>query len=313
MSWLFGGVEDEGALRERLRHRLIGQVHVGRLRGGERLPSIRSLARQTGMDHRAVARAYAELEAQGLVEVRAGSGVYVSETEASHPVGSSLVGWLAALLVGGWERRLTPAEVAARVKRASEPGLRCVCMEATEDHMTAITAELEEDFGFAVECLDLERASARRIRAVLGEADLAVATAFVAESARKHTAAAAVPLVTATTNPELVDLLDALLKQGPVTVVVVDPRFAKRTRLFMGMTVHAERVRVRLVDDVDAATVEGGEDEHGPIYATRAARRALGLADYHYVPPPPTFISSAAASALFGMMVWLRLGSAGAR
>lgn len=53
-------------------------VGSGRLAAGDELPAIRVLARQLLINPNTVARAYLELEREGVVEKRHGSGTYVS-------------------------------------------------------------------------------------------------------------------------------------------------------------------------------------------------------------------------------------------
>lgn len=52
-------------------------VATGRLGVGEQLPSVRALAEQLVLNPNTVARAYAELARDGLIESRAGRGVFV--------------------------------------------------------------------------------------------------------------------------------------------------------------------------------------------------------------------------------------------
>ena len=49
---------------------------------GSRLPSTRQLAMQTGLHRNTITRVYAQLEANGLIEARAGSGMYVRQEGA---------------------------------------------------------------------------------------------------------------------------------------------------------------------------------------------------------------------------------------
>ena len=53
-------------------------VAGGRLSPGDKLPSVRGLAAQALVNPNTVARAYRELEREGTVETRPGSGVYVA-------------------------------------------------------------------------------------------------------------------------------------------------------------------------------------------------------------------------------------------
>ena len=60
-------------ITESLRH----EIAAGMLPAGTRLPSSRQLARDLSVSRVTVATAYAELEAEGAIEARAGSGTYV--------------------------------------------------------------------------------------------------------------------------------------------------------------------------------------------------------------------------------------------
>jgi GntR family transcriptional regulator len=54
-------------------------VASGRLQAGEQLPPVRKLAEQLLVNPNTVARAYRELESEGLVISRQGAGVFVSD------------------------------------------------------------------------------------------------------------------------------------------------------------------------------------------------------------------------------------------
>jgi DNA-binding transcriptional regulator YhcF (GntR family) len=54
------------------------KILSGALKHGQRLPSVRSLARRLQVHHNTVSAAYQDLEAAGHVELRRGAGVFVS-------------------------------------------------------------------------------------------------------------------------------------------------------------------------------------------------------------------------------------------
>ena len=62
-----------------VRARLLTALHMGRLRPGDRVLSVRRLADMTGINHKTVHRAYTALAREGILEVRPGSGTFVSE------------------------------------------------------------------------------------------------------------------------------------------------------------------------------------------------------------------------------------------
>ena len=66
---------------------IVQQVKVaaasGTLRGGDALPSVRALAEELRINRNTAARAYSELEAEGIIETRQGAGSYLKSNGAS--------------------------------------------------------------------------------------------------------------------------------------------------------------------------------------------------------------------------------------
>ncbi|MBN3818873.1 FadR family transcriptional regulator [Paraburkholderia sp. Se-20369] len=69
-----------------LARQIHAMVAAGAFEAGARLPSERSLADQFGVSRTQVREAIIALEVQGIVEVRVGSGIYVSAADAAKPV-----------------------------------------------------------------------------------------------------------------------------------------------------------------------------------------------------------------------------------
>jgi DNA-binding transcriptional regulator YhcF (GntR family) len=63
---------------EQLREQIVAQVRAGRLVAGDRLPTIRALATDLGLAPGTVARAFRELEAEGVVETRSRAGTVIA-------------------------------------------------------------------------------------------------------------------------------------------------------------------------------------------------------------------------------------------
>ena len=61
-------------LMQQIRH----GIETGLLEPGEPLPSIRGLAQELVVSHNTIVKAYVELEHEGLIDLRHGSGAYVS-------------------------------------------------------------------------------------------------------------------------------------------------------------------------------------------------------------------------------------------
>jgi GntR family transcriptional regulator len=71
---------------------LVGQVkhaiETGALRPGEQLPSIRPLAEELVINVNTVAKAYRELEREGVVELKHGAGAFVADRGRGRPGGA---------------------------------------------------------------------------------------------------------------------------------------------------------------------------------------------------------------------------------
>jgi DNA-binding transcriptional regulator YhcF (GntR family) len=63
---------------EQLRTQVLAQVNAGQLAAGAKLPTVRGLADELGIAPNTVARAYRELEADGIIETRGRNGSFVT-------------------------------------------------------------------------------------------------------------------------------------------------------------------------------------------------------------------------------------------
>jgi len=73
-------------LMEQIRH----AIGTGALRPGEQLPGIRPMAEELVINPNTVAKAYRELEHEGVIELRHGSGAFVSENAGARKVTDKL-------------------------------------------------------------------------------------------------------------------------------------------------------------------------------------------------------------------------------
>jgi DNA-binding transcriptional regulator YhcF (GntR family) len=313
-------MEADDALSDRLRDRILNALHLGMLRPGDRLPSIRTLWREMGVDHRVVAQAYRTLEAEGLVEVRGRSGVDLApQDQFGGELLAETARWLAGVLVEAWKRRLTIADVPELIRRCTQTTtLRCACVESNEDQMTAYTAELAEQFGlkpYPVRIAPIPLPRPDRsvefhwVEEELRRCDLVVTTSYHARLVRKAAENVGIPSVVLTVNPDVVETIQKRLREGPLTVVAVEPSFGDRMRA-MYADESPDRVRVVLAGDHAALAAL---DEDDPVLLTRAARQELGPdADLPAVlPHSPTF-SPHTARELLGVIIRLNLEAAAA-
>lgn len=307
-------MESEWELVERLRMRVVRGLHLGHLKTGDRLPSIREIERDTGVDARTVARAYRALEGEGLVEVRGRSGVYVAEQDRlTAKVLPETARWLTEVLVEGW-KRMIPVLALPEFIRGSTTSvrLRCACVESSEDSMTALSVELGEMFGLDVRPVYLDALPAHgpggavevdRLPAELRDADLVVTTPFHAAAIRASAGTLGKPLIVATMNPDTGLDIERRIHDGGLVAVVADPRFVEQLRSTFGGT-YPDRLRTVLVSDSEAVA---GLDPSGPVLLTEAARRRLrDVSPWPLVPHSP-WMSVASARELAGLLIRLNL------
>ena len=116
-------------LMEQVKH----SIETGALRPGEQLPGIRPLAEQLVINPNTVAKAYRELEHEGIIELRHGTGAFVSGTARAKKmtdrlragqviVGSAVERLRKSGITGDEIRRLFEAELAGLVKTGGHGG-----------------------------------------------------------------------------------------------------------------------------------------------------------------------------------------------
>jgi len=115
-------------LMEQVKH----AVETGALRAGEQLPGIRPLAEELVINPNTVAKAYRELEHEGVIELRHGAGAFISAMAATRrkvadkvrlaqPIVSSAIEKLRAKGLTNEEiRRLFEAELAGLTKTGAQ-------------------------------------------------------------------------------------------------------------------------------------------------------------------------------------------------
>ena len=301
-------------LAERLRDQIVSALHLGHLRAGDRLPSIRQVAAETGADPRAVARAYRALEAEHLVEVRERSGIYAApQTRAGGILPQETARWAARVVVDGWKRGIAVDRIGEFFARCTtRRRVRCAFVEETEDAAAAFVHDLREHMGVAAEAVwlrDLPKVDpgapvdVERVPRALLEADLVVTTAYTAREVAPLAEALAKPLIAATVHADLVAAVKRQLRRGPLTVICADPGFGARFALqYHDLVTPETALRVIHADDRRAVAAL---DRSEPVLMTRAARERLEKVNLPLVfPHSPTLSASSALEIVEFVIRW---------
>ena len=199
------------------------------------------------------------------------------------------------MLFRSWERGLSRSHLFGLLGGTVAATLRCGCIESNEDHMVALCAEVEE--GFSVEAVPLMVEPTAGPNTAppegIGGVELVVTSVFHAPHARAVAEGAGVPLVVLSLGKEYTAEVGRRAEQGPITTVYADPRYAERAGAYLAPWLRA-LVSFVAVEHAEREWVELGSG----VMATRAARRRLGLEEYHLIPSPASFLSRESAEEL---------------
>ncbi|CAA9355117.1 MAG: Transcriptional regulator, GntR family domain / Aspartate aminotransferase [uncultured Gemmatimonadaceae bacterium] len=264
------------AIADLLRQRILSGLHLGTLAPGARLPSTREVCAELGATQRTIVAAYRQLEAEGLLELRERSGIYVA---AARPTGGAmltqLAGWVVEVLLEARAREIPPVEFPERARRCLETlRLRAACIAGNADQLGQIRDELHDDYG--IECTGVEpdaiAANDRETLHVLGRADLLVSTGLLKPLAEQLAERLGKPAIAVSLRPDLMGELMRQLARGPVYIVGTDPRFRAALRGIFGPSGYADNVRPVILgeDDPDAIPADA------PTHVMRSAHRQLG-------------------------------------
>jgi DNA-binding transcriptional regulator YhcF (GntR family) len=149
------------SLREQLGTQLTLGVISGDLKPGEKLPSVRELARRYEIHSNTVSAAYRDVEGRGWLEVRKGSGVYVREIRQTTEK-SSLDEVIEGFLEETRRRGFSASEVRTSLTRAlgAAPVRQITLIEPEPELCGILTAELREHIALPVTAEVLEGSAA---------------------------------------------------------------------------------------------------------------------------------------------------------
>ena len=142
------------SLRDQLATQLMLGVVSEELKTGERLPSVRELARRCHIHSNTVSAAYRDLVARGWLEFRKGSGVYVRSPHGKLPAeeNRSLDELIEGFLAGTRAHGFSVGEVRARLSHWLQvaPVDRLIVVEPEPELCEIVVAELRERLSIPV-------------------------------------------------------------------------------------------------------------------------------------------------------------------
>jgi DNA-binding transcriptional regulator YhcF (GntR family) len=161
-----------------LREQLVTQIRLSILSGdlpaATRRPSVRDTARRYGIHANTVSAAYRDLEQQGWLESRKGSGVYAKDLRATRAEDSPLDGMVRDFLAATRARGFSVDDVRASLSAAlgGSPVRRLLIAEPEPELCAIPVAELEGQVAVPVSALTAKIPQDAAVTAMLSRADL---------------------------------------------------------------------------------------------------------------------------------------------
>ena len=222
-------------LHDQLLAQLELRILTGVLAPGQRLPSVRALARRLGLHANTVSSAYRDLETAGHVELRRGAGVYVrSGTPASLEDARGLDELIRLALSAAFRKGHTGGEIRIAVERwlRAAPPERVMVVDPRRETLELVAHEIRSSVGVPAAGCTLEE-----LEREPGLASGALLVALPYHSARVARAVPGTPVETirVEASEETEKALMALPEGGTVVLVseLADPA-ADRARADLG-------------------------------------------------------------------------------
>lgn len=237
--------------REQIREQVINYVHLGVLAPGARLPAVRELAAQAGLNLKTAFRIYRRLAREGLIEIRPQRGAFVkfSTRVAERSYQKNLDGFLRRVRREAEQLNLSPLRLAQLLAAPNGAkighALRCAVVECNREQTNLFAAELRRKLNVDAFPLLVHARPRARARA-LHRADLLITTDFHWHEAQRWAARHHKEVYRIRLNPAFHAMLLRHARQGLFPLVLTDTSFEPAFRRAVAGTATRE-VAERLV------------------------------------------------------------------
>ncbi len=172
------------SLNEQLVTQISLQIVNGLLKPGDKLPSVRNMARRLNIHHNTVSSAYGVLAERNLVNVKHGSGVYVSKSNANIGENTDLDGIIRDFLEVARKQGYSLQDIRQSVIKwlDKQPPDHLLIIEPAKDIQKILTFELKQHFDCPIKSATLQQVVANP--EILTGA-LSIATAYHAVEVKK--------------------------------------------------------------------------------------------------------------------------------
>ena len=256
----------KSALFEQAREHVITALHLGRLRSGDRLPSVRQVALRNNLNSKTAFAIYHRLKDEGYIEIRTGSGAYVSDLEnldLNQAYCLSIFQLIKENLAQASQLKIEPHQYQELVRNFIEKPrfdeIQVAVFECNREQINLFSSEISKHLKvqvFPVMLDSLGRCDAKLAK-LLARADYFVTTDYHLTQVRELGEAYRKKTVHIRLNPNYIPALIAAARRGRLLMIVSDANFypAFRKSVIRVGIPPALLERITAVDDSDFSRV----------------------------------------------------------
>ncbi|MBI3653338.1 MAG: GntR family transcriptional regulator [Acidobacteria bacterium] len=240
----------KSGLFEQAREQLITALHMGRLRSGDRLPSVRQMALRNNLNSKTAFAIYQKLKDEGYIEIRTGSGAYVSDVDKldlNQTYCLSMFQLIQANLAQASQLKIAPRQYLELVKNFIEKSqlqeIQVAVFECNQEQVNLFSSEISKHLKvqvFPVMLDKLARPDARLTR-LLGRMDYFITTDYHLAQVRELGDHYRKKTIHIRLNPNFVPALIAAARRGKLLMIVSDANFFpafRRNMISIGIAPH---------------------------------------------------------------------------
>jgi DNA-binding transcriptional regulator YhcF (GntR family) len=259
---------------EQVRDQLINLVHFGAMAPGYRLPTVRQLARDGGINLKTAFKIYRALARAGLVEIRPQSGIFVrsGRGKMEQAYRQSVRQFVERVKAEAALLNLTPQRLAHLLAKDGlvPERVTCAVLECNREQTRLFCAELERQLGVRAIPVELfAPIPPRGAVATLRRADFLLTTDFHWEEGHKTAQRYRKKILRLRLDPSFMRMIVSAARRGPFTMIITDTSIQQRMRQAMAQYLKpVELDRIRVVHDSDQAGIAEAVARGGRVYVS---------------------------------------------
>jgi GntR family transcriptional regulator len=224
----------KSTLYEQAREQLITALHMGTLRSGDRLPSVRQLAQRNNLNIKTAFAIYQRLKGEGYLEIRTGSGAYVSDIERmdlDQAYCLSIIHLIKSNLAQANQLKIEPRQYSGMVQSFIDKSplhtIQVAVIECNKEQINLFASEMSERLKVCVTPVilsDLENPDPG-LSTALAQMDYFVTTDFHYNQVKEFGAGYKKKILQVRLNPDFVPTLIDATRRGLLLMIVSEVSF----------------------------------------------------------------------------------------